>query len=96
MAVYNGHPLNTTSSSLYPYTIACDPASLGNYTATVTLNNGTSWDSNYTHLTHLAEFCELVFAALGHDVTFAEFQNMSDDQRKSLLRDIKLNRVLYK
>lgn len=42
----------------------------------------------------LIEFTELLFAVLGYDITFEEFSKMTKEQRKSILRDIKINRVL--
>ena len=42
----------------------------------------------------LIEFIELLFAVLGYDITFEEFSKMTKEQRKSILRDIKINRVL--
>jgi hypothetical protein len=37
---------------------------------------------------------ELILAALGIGVTYEQFCSMSIDERKSLIRDIKINRVL--
>jgi nitrate/nitrite transporter NarK len=42
----------------------------------------------------MLDFCELVLSALGHDVKYNDFCKMSDVERKSLLRDIKIKRVL--
>jgi hypothetical protein len=42
----------------------------------------------------IIEFTELLFAVLGYDITFDEFSKMTKEQRKSILRDIKINRVL--
>lgn len=42
----------------------------------------------------LIEFTELLFAVLGYDITFEEFSEMTKEQKKSILRDIKINRVL--
>lgn len=42
----------------------------------------------------LIEFTELLFAVLGYDITFEEFSKMTKEQRKSILRNIKINRVL--
>lgn len=42
----------------------------------------------------LIQFQELILAALGVDVTYEQFCSMSISDRKSLIRDIKINRVL--
>ncbi len=42
----------------------------------------------------LVQFQELILAALGIDVTYEQFCSMSNDERKSLIRDIKINRIL--
>lgn len=40
------------------------------------------------------EFFELCLAALGYDIKFNDFKKLSKAKRKSLLRDIKLDRIL--
>jgi hypothetical protein len=42
----------------------------------------------------IIEFTELLFAVLGYDITFDEFSKMTKEQRKSILRDIKINRII--
>jgi hypothetical protein len=42
----------------------------------------------------LIKFLELVLAALGQNITFDEFKNMSDSEKNQLLRDIKLKTIL--
>lgn len=57
-----------------------------------------SWSSGVNKVisvnSDLIEFTELLFAVLGYDITFEEFSKMTKEQRKSILRDIKINRVL--
>lgn len=57
-----------------------------------------SWSSGVNNVisvnSDLIEFTELLFAVLGYDITFEEFSKMTKEQRKSILRDIKINRVL--
>ena len=43
---------------------------------------------------NLIKFLELVLVALGHEITFEEFKNMSDGEKNQLLRDIKLKTIL--
>lgn len=40
------------------------------------------------------EFFELCLSALGYDIKFNDFKKMSTTEKKSVLRDIKLNRIL--
>lgn len=40
------------------------------------------------------EFFELVLLALGHDISYDNFSKMSENEKKSIIRDIKINRVL--
>ena len=40
------------------------------------------------------QFLELVLVALGYDIKFEDFRNMSQEERKSLIRDIRINKVL--
>ncbi len=42
----------------------------------------------------LVQFQELILAALGIDITYEGFCKLTKEERKSLIRDIKINRVL--
>ncbi len=53
-------------------------------------SSGSIWTTN----NDITEFCELTLAAMGLDIKYQDFQKMSNDERKSLLRDIKIKRVL--
>lgn len=55
-------------------------------------NSGTVWTGFDNK--DLSGFCELVLSALGHDTTYDDFCKMSNSERKALLRDIKIKRVL--
>lgn len=61
-------------------------------------SSGLSWGSAINNTielnSDLGDFCELVLMALGYDITFEDFKNMSKEERKSIIRDIKINRVL--
>jgi hypothetical protein len=55
----------------------------------------TSWGSEGVDPnSDMIEFFELILVVLGVDLTFEEFQNMSSDERVSLIRDIKIKKVL--
>lgn len=42
----------------------------------------------------LIDYVDLLFNLIGVDITYDEFQKMSDSERKSFIRDIKINRVI--
>lgn len=75
---------------------------MGNYTSTSTVaSTGQIIFSTPTgpiSITDLysdqMDFFELCLSALGYDIKFEDFKNLSKEQRKSLLRDIKLDRIL--
>jgi len=49
-----------------------------------------TWDN----ISEIGNFCELVLAALGYDITFEDFKNMSTKERNKIIRDIKLKTIL--
>ena len=53
-----------------------------------------SWNSVVELNSDMIEFFELVLVAIGYDITYDEFTQMSKEERKSILRDIKLKRIL--
>ena len=59
----------------------------------INVSNG-SGTLNISMNSDLVQFQELILVALGIDVTYEQFCSMSIDERKSLIRNIKINRVL--
>ena len=53
-----------------------------------------NWDTAISIDSDMTDFFELVLAALGYDITYRDFKNMSTEQRKQLIRDIKLKTIL--
>lgn len=53
-----------------------------------------SWDTSISLSSDMTDFFELVLAALGYDITYSDFKDMSVEQRKQLIRDIKLKTIL--
>ena len=47
-----------------------------------------------THLTDMIEYIEFAFSILGINLTYEDFEKMSKEERKSFLRDLKLNKIL--
>lgn len=56
--------------------------------------DNTSGSLNISMTDDLVQFQELILAALGVDITYEEFCRLSQEDKKSLIRDIKINRVL--
>jgi len=52
------------------------------------------WNDTISISNDMIEFFELVLVALGYDITYDEFSKMSPEERKSIIRDIKIKRVL--
>ncbi len=52
------------------------------------VNNTISFNSDMT------DFFELVLAALGYDISYDDFKDMSKEERKQLIRDIKLKTII--
>ena len=44
----------------------------------------------------IVEFVEFLLQVLQVDITYEEFNRMSIEERKSIIRDIKLNKILEK
>lgn len=53
-----------------------------------------TWNDAISINSDMIEFFELVLAALGYDITYEDFTNMSKEERKSIIRDLKINRVI--
>jgi hypothetical protein len=78
-------------------------ATLNNITTSTTLVNGANlvynsgsgtWDTSISISSDMTDFFELVLAALGYDITYNDFKDMSLEKRKQLIRDIKLKTIL--
>ena len=52
------------------------------------------WSTDISIDTSITDFMELTLMALGYDITYEEFKKMSKEEKKSIIRDIKINRVL--
>lgn len=78
-------------------------ATLNNISTSTTLvgnsnlvyNSGSgNWNTSIDISSDMTDFFELVLAALGYDITYSDFKDMSVEQRKQLIRDIKLKTIL--
>ena len=58
-------------------------------------SSGSSWsDVSISLNSDMTDFFELVLAALGYDITYDDFKDMSKEQRTQLIRDIKLKTII--
>jgi hypothetical protein len=54
-----------------------------------------SWENDLISAnSDMGQFLELVLAALGHDIKYDDFVKMDDNERKAILRDIKIKNIL--
>lgn len=64
----------------------------------IMLNRMGSWSSGVNDIisssNDMIDFFELVLMALGYDITYEDFSKMSSDEKKAIIRDIKIKRVL--
>ena len=70
---------------------------MASYNNQILMSNGSGsiqWNDMISISNDMIEFFELVLAAIGYDITYDEFTKMSPEERKSIIRDIKIKRVL--
>jgi hypothetical protein len=48
----------------------------------------------YTTTDSLTDYMDFTLKLLGIDLTYEKFKNMSESDKQSLLRDIKINRII--
>ena len=72
-------------------------SSTGIPSGSVLISDGTgnvTWNDTISMNSDMIDFLELVLVALGYDITYDEFSKMSSDEKKAIIRDIKIKRVL--
>lgn len=87
------------SSVLYSnsYTSSTGSITIPSSTGSITFNSSTGTiniEDMYNDQKNQVEFFELCLLAMGYDIKYDDFKKMSPADKKSLLRDIKLNRIL--
>jgi len=63
------------------------------------LNNGMIFNDGTSTVTigiddSFTDFCELILVALGIEIKYDDFKKMTKEERKSLIRDIKINKLI--
>ncbi len=72
-------------------------SSTGIPSGSVLISDGTgnvTWNDTISMNSDMIDFFELVLVALGYDITYDEFSKMSGEEKKAIIRDIKIKRVL--
>ena len=80
LPIYNNSILTTSSTGSLIFT--SNNTSIGSSGYTINLNEETT------------DFFELVLAALGYDITYESFTKLSKEERKQIIRDIKLKTII--
>lgn len=65
------------------------------YFSNVTVSNGTgiNWEID-TRDKQTIDFIEFVLKIIGVDLTFDDFKNLTEEEKQSLLRDIKIEKII--
>jgi hypothetical protein len=86
---------NTGNVYINPYTTTTINPYSGATTISSPYTISTSYNDNLLTLKQLSEFLEFIMTILGYpEITLEKFKNMSDSDKKQLIRDIKLNNIL--
>ena len=56
--------------------------------------NTLSDEDNVINSKDLKEFFDLIMAVIDYDMSFDQFKKLNSDERKALIRDIKITKVL--
>lgn len=88
----------TASSGYYQFpasTATASNFSISNASGISIVTSGLAYTyPTWDNISEVGNFCELVLAALGYDITFEDFKNMSTKERGQIIRDIKLKTIL--
>lgn len=71
-------------------------------TAHTSISGNPNFGSHYTiqnsvitdDFKKMIDYIDFAFQIMGIDLTYQDFKNMSDDERKAFLRDIKINKLI--
>ena len=54
------------------------------------------WNPPHSNMDNLIEYINLLYSIVGIDIKFDEFQNMSESEKKSFIREIKIEKIINK
>ena len=66
------------------------------YTGTTTGSTNISWNPPHSNMDNLIEYINLLYSIVGIDIKFDEFQKMSESEKKSFIREIKIEKIINK
>jgi len=66
------------------------------YTGTTTGSNNISWNPPHSNMDNLIEYIDLLYSIVGVDIKFDGFCKMSESEKKSFIREIKIEKIINK
>ena len=66
------------------------------YTGTTTGSTNISWNPPHSNVDNLTEYIDLLYSIVGVDINFEGFCKMSESERKSFVREIKIEKIINK
>ena len=66
------------------------------YTGTTTGSTNISWNPPHSNVDNLIEYIDLLYSIVGIDIKFDEFKKMSESEKKSFIREIKIEKIINK
>ena len=99
--------VKSTKASRIVASIAAIPSSKNIYTSpniwtsnntTINTTTGTSisWNPPHSDVDNLIEYIDLLYSIVGVDIKFDRFCKMSESERKSFVRQIKIEKIINK
>jgi len=66
------------------------------YTGTTTGSTNISWNPPHSNVDNLTEYIDLLYSIVGVDINFEGFCKMSESEKKSFVREIKIEKIINK
>ena len=63
---------------------------------TTTTGSNIHWNPPHSHVDDLIEYIDLLYSIVGVDIKFDGFCQMSESERKSFIRQIKIEKIINK
>jgi hypothetical protein len=59
----------------------------------VSYSNGSNWVDR-SHVDDVKDYIDFALELMGIELDFSKFMNMSDDEKKAMLREMKINKII--
>jgi len=59
----------------------------------VSYSNGSNWVDR-SHVDDVKDYIDFALELMGIELDFSKFMNMSDDEKKAMLRETKINKII--